>query len=102
LLPKRFSRHDTERGELAIVKYVDLAKKCNIGPSTFANTFMISRTFVTSNVIGGTSIKYLEENYNITGIIKSRHCSNRRDASDYISIFIYQIPIFVFKKNSFK
>ncbi len=64
LWPKRFSRHHTLRGELAISKYVSLAKKYNIVPSTFANAFVNSRPFVTSNIIGATSTKHLEENIN--------------------------------------
>ncbi len=62
LWPQRFSRHHTKRGELAIAKYVNLAKKYNIAPSTFANSFIINRPFVTSNIIGSTSVKHLEEN----------------------------------------
>mgnify|MGYP000442211638 CR=1 FL=1 len=50
--------------ESAIEKYLDLAKKYNIAPSTFANAFVINRPFVTSNIIGATSIKHLEENIN--------------------------------------
>ena len=64
LWPKRFSRHHTVRGESAITKYVNLAKKYNITPSTFANAFVNDRPFVTSNIIGATSIKQLEENIN--------------------------------------
>jgi aryl-alcohol dehydrogenase-like predicted oxidoreductase len=63
LWPKRFSKHHTERGELAIVTYADLAKKYNIALSTFANAFVINRPFVTSNIIGATSKKHLEENF---------------------------------------
>ena len=50
------------RGESAIEKYLDLAKKYNIAPSTFANAFVNDRPFVTSNIIGATSIEQLEEN----------------------------------------
>ena len=32
LWPSRFSRHHTKRGEIAIEKYVNLAKKHNISP----------------------------------------------------------------------
>jgi aryl-alcohol dehydrogenase-like predicted oxidoreductase len=52
------------RGESAIIKYVDLAKKYNIAPSTFANAFVNGRPFVTSNIVGATSIEQLEENIN--------------------------------------
>ena len=62
LWPTRFSRHHTARGESAITKYVDLAKKYNIKPSTFANAFVIDRPFVTSSITGATSIKQLDEN----------------------------------------
>ena len=62
LWPRRFSRHHTERGEIAIQKYVNLAKKYNIKPSTFANAFVNDRPFVTSNIIGATSMEQLKEN----------------------------------------
>jgi len=61
LWPKRFSRHHTERGEKAIEKYVALSKKYNISPSILANAFVNSRPFVTSNIIGATSIDQLKE-----------------------------------------
>ena len=50
------------RGEKAIAKYVDLAKKYNIAPSTFANAYVNDRPFVTSNIIGATTIEQLREN----------------------------------------
>jgi len=62
LWPKRFDRHHTVRGEKAIAKYVDLAKKYNIAPSTFANAYVNDRPFVTSNIIGATTIEQLREN----------------------------------------
>ena len=62
LWPRRFSRHHTERGERAISKYVSLAKKHDIKPSTFANAFVNDRPFVTSNIIGATSLSQLKEN----------------------------------------
>ena len=62
LWPRRFDRHHTVRGEMAIAKYVDLAKKYNIAPSTFANAYVNDRPFVTSNIIGATTIEQLREN----------------------------------------
>ena len=61
LWPRRFSRHNTERGEIAIEKYVNLALKYNIEPATFANAFVNDRSFVTSNIIGATNMKQLKE-----------------------------------------
>ena len=62
LWPQRFSRHHTERGEKAIDKYVSLANKYGIPPSSFANAFVNDRPFVTSNIIGATTMNQLKEN----------------------------------------
>ena len=64
LWPRRFSRHHTERGEIAIEKYVGIANKYGIAPSTFANAFVNDRPFVTSNIIGATTMDQLKENIN--------------------------------------
>ena len=71
LWPRRFSRHHTERGEIAIEKYVNLSKKYGIAPSTFANAFVNNRPFVTSNIIGATSMDQLKENIDSIDIILS-------------------------------
>ena len=62
LWPRRFSRHNTKRGEVAIESYFKIAKKYGISPSTFANAFVNDRPFVTSNIIGATSMSQLKEN----------------------------------------
>jgi len=72
LWPQRFSRHKTARGEKAIQKYVNLASEYNIPPSTFANAFVNSRPFVTSNIIGATNMKQLKENIDSVDIILSK------------------------------
>jgi len=71
LWPSRFSRHATERGDRAIEKYVDLAKKYNLTPATMANAFVNERPFVTSNIIGATTIDQLKENINSINITLS-------------------------------
>tara|TARA_Y100000996_G_scaffold330691_1_gene266903 strand:- start:1290 stop:2342 length:1053 start_codon:yes stop_codon:yes gene_type:complete len=71
LWPRRFSRHHTERGEIAIEKYVGLAKKYNIPPSSFANAFVNDRPFVTSNIIGATTMDQLKENIDSIEIVMS-------------------------------
>ena len=71
LWPRRFDRHHTVRGEKAIAKYVDLAKKYNIAPSTFANAYVNDRPFVTSNIIGATTIEQLRENIDSINITLS-------------------------------
>ena len=67
--PRRFSRHHTKRGELAIEKYVNIAKKYRIAPSTFANAFVNDRPFVTSNIIGATTMDQLRENIDSIEIV---------------------------------
>ena len=61
LWPKRFSRHHTKRGEIAIDRYLEVAKKYRISPSVLAHAFVNSRPFVTSNIIGATNLDQLKE-----------------------------------------
>ncbi len=72
LWPRRFSRHHTERGENAIEQYVNLAHKLGIPPSTFANAFVNDRPFVTSNIIGATTMHQLKENIDSINITLSK------------------------------
>jgi len=72
LWPRRFSRHNTERGEIAIQKYVNLAKKYNIAPSTFANAFVNNRPFLTSNIIGATNMDQLKEDIDSINLTLSK------------------------------
>ena len=62
LWPSRFSRHATKRGDDAILKYVKLAKKYGLSSAIMANAFVNDRPFVTSNIIGATTIEQLKEN----------------------------------------
>ena len=77
LWPKRFSRHNTKRGEVAISKYVALAKKFGIAPSTFANAYVNNKPFVTSNIIGATTINQLKENIASINITLSQEILNK-------------------------
>jgi len=72
LWPSNFDRHHTKRGEIAISKYVELAKKNNIVPSTFANAYVNNRPFVTSNIIGATNMDQLKENIDSIDITLSK------------------------------
>ena len=79
LWPRRFDRHHTERGEIAISKYVDLAKKYNIAPSTFANAYVNHRPFVTSNIIGATNMDQLKEDIDSINIKLSKEILDEID-----------------------
>ena len=72
LWANRFDRHNTMRGENAIEKYVNLANKYGIAPSTFANAFVNDRPFVTSNIIGATTMNQLKENIDSIDITLSK------------------------------
>ena len=71
LWPSRFSRHATRRGDQAIDKYVSLAKKHNLTPAKMANAFVNDRPFVTSNIIGATTMDQLKENIDSINITLS-------------------------------
>ena len=71
LWPSRFSRHATERGDRAIGKYISLAKKHNLTPPKMANAFVNGRPFVTSNIIGATTLAQLKENIDSINITLS-------------------------------
>ena len=46
----------------ATSRYVQLAKRHGLSPAQFALAFVNSRPFVTSNLIGATSLAQLKEN----------------------------------------
>ncbi|MDX1800310.1 MAG: NADP(H)-dependent aldo-keto reductase [Marinobacter sp.] len=58
----RFSRYTSDRGEAATQAYVDLAKAHGLTPVELALAYVNSRDFVTSNIIGATSLDQLREN----------------------------------------
>ncbi len=70
--PRRFDRHHTKRGEKAIESYFKVSKKYGIPPSKFANAFVNDRPFVTSNIIGATSLEQLKENIDSINITLSK------------------------------
>lgn len=58
----RFSRYTGTNGVLATRKYVELAKKYGVSAAQMALSFVTSRPFVTSNIIGATNLTQLQEN----------------------------------------
>ena len=57
---ERGLRYETKHAEKAIRAYVNYAKEREIDPSIFANAFVNSREFVTSNIIGATNMDQLK------------------------------------------
>lgn len=58
----RFSRYSNEQGSKAVAEYVRLAHEHGISPTQMALSFVISRPFLTSNIIGATTMEQLKEN----------------------------------------
>lgn len=61
-LYERFVRYTGELAEQATQQYVELAQEFNITPSQLALAFVNQQGFVSSNIIGATTIEQLEEN----------------------------------------
>ncbi len=58
----RLSRYETPNADKATDAYVDLAHKHDIDPSQMAIQFVTKQPFVTSNIIGATSMEQLKIN----------------------------------------
>ncbi|RBW50566.1 NADP(H)-dependent aldo-keto reductase [Marinobacter sp. F3R11] len=61
-LYERFSRYTNGRGADATRAYVELARQNNLSPVQMALAYVNSRGFVTSNIIGATTMEQLQEN----------------------------------------
>ncbi|MBN3812340.1 NADP(H)-dependent aldo-keto reductase [Paraburkholderia sp. Ac-20347] len=59
---ERFQRYSKPQAIAATSRYVALAKEHGLSPAQFALAFVNSRPFVTSNLIGATSMAQLKEN----------------------------------------
>nr|WKF56203.1 Protein tas [Paraburkholderia busanensis] len=59
---ERFQRYSRPPAVQATTRYVELAKRHGLSPAQLALAFVNSRPFVTSNLIGATSLDQLKEN----------------------------------------
>lgn len=59
---QRFVRYQGERAEQAIRAYCDLAREHGLSPAQLALAWVNSRSFLTSNIIGATTMDQLREN----------------------------------------
>ena len=57
-----FTRYSNEKCHEATSKYLAIAKKYNISLCQMALAFVNTRPFVTSNIIGATTMEQLKEN----------------------------------------
>ena len=59
---KRFGRYTSEQAKKATQAYVDIAQKHGMSPTQLALAFINQQSFVTSNIIGATTLEQLKEN----------------------------------------
>lgn len=59
---ERFTRYNNPEAVLATQAYVDLARGYGLDPAQMALAYVNSRSFLTSNIIGATTIEQLESN----------------------------------------
>jgi len=59
---ERFDRYSNPQGEAATAAYVELARDHGLDPAQMALAWVTSRPFVTSNIIGATTLEQLEAN----------------------------------------
>jgi aryl-alcohol dehydrogenase-like predicted oxidoreductase len=59
---KQYARYITPQGILATERYVNIARAHGLAPAQMAIAFAASRSFVTSVIIGATSLAQLDEN----------------------------------------
>jgi aryl-alcohol dehydrogenase-like predicted oxidoreductase len=57
-----FSRYNSEEARFLTQKYADLAKDLNLSLAQLSLAFVSQQPFVTSNIIGATSMEQLKEN----------------------------------------
>ncbi len=58
----QYTRYSSPEATQAISRYLEIAKKHNLSPTQMALAFVNSRPFVTSNIIGATTLEQLKEN----------------------------------------
>lgn len=74
---ERFTRYNSAEASKATEKYVALAEEYNITPAQLALAYVNSRPFVTSNIIGATSMEQLRENIDSIDVMLSNDVIQR-------------------------
>ena len=68
----RFTRYTGERGIQATAAYIDLARQHGLDAAQMALAFVNTRPFVTTNLIGATTMEQLQSNITSLDIVLSR------------------------------
>jgi len=76
----RYSRYSSDQSTNAIQKYLELADKYNISLAHLALAFVNQQPFVTSNIIGATTMAQLKENISSVDVVLSEEVLNEIEA----------------------
>lgn len=76
----RLQRYEKAGAAEAYEAYVALAREFGLSPATFANAFVLSRSFVTATIIGATSLPQLEESLAAADVVWTDEMSAAVDA----------------------
>jgi len=76
----RLQRYEGQGVEAIIDQYLTIAKKWNLDPSQMANQFATTRPFVTSNIIGATTMEQLKLAVTSTEVSMSEELVKELDA----------------------
>lgn len=76
----RYSRYSSEQSTYAIGKYLELAQKYNLSLTHMALAFVNQQPFVTSNIVGATTMAQLNENISSIDVKLSTELLNEIDA----------------------
>ena len=81
-----YPRYHNERTYKAVDEYFNIAQKYKLSLTQLSQAFVNSRNFVTSNIIGATTMKQLKEN------IDSINVSLNQKIMDEINLIHENIP----------
>jgi aryl-alcohol dehydrogenase-like predicted oxidoreductase len=76
----RFARYSGNQATEAAKRYLKIAEDHNMSLAQMALAFVNERPFLTSNIIGATNLKQLEENIDSVDITLSEDVMNAIDA----------------------
>ena len=77
---RRFQRYQSDKAWKATAQYVALAREHGLSPTQLALAYVNSRPFLTSNLIGATTLAQLEENLGSAEVVLSDDVLERLEA----------------------
>ncbi len=83
-------RYFGAQGQAATAAYVDLARKHGLDPAQMALAYVLSQPFLTSAIIGATSLAQLENSLAAKDLILSREVLNAIESIH--KIYTYPCP----------